>query len=213
MSMMKDNPFEWFAVRVIAGQEKKVKQYFESEIKRLSLENYIGQIAVPMEKVFEVRNGKKVSREKTLFSGYMFVQLYVTYGKPEPIETTAKAKREAEAAADIALIQPEMLQIIKDTPGVVGFVGRDKGKTPMPLRSDEVQVILQKMEDLKNSEETPEAPYVSGESVKVLDGPFKDFTGIVEEIFEDKKKLKVMVKIFGRNVPLELNYLQVERAS
>jgi len=108
-------------------------------------------------------------------------------------------------------LQGEVVQAIKDVPGVIGFLGSERGQTPVPLRKSEINKILGKAEELNEMGESLENPYHVGEMVKVMDGPFNGFSGVVEEVMEDKKKLKVMVKIFGRNTPLELNYLQVEK--
>jgi len=163
-----------------------VKQYLESEIDRLHLGDAIIQILIPTEKVFEMRNGKKKSREKSLYPGYVFVE---------------------------TVPHPEVIQVIRDVPGVVGFLGTDRGQTPIPMREGEVLKMLGQVNDLQDMEEVMENPFAIGEPVKVMDGPFNGFDGVVEEVYDEKKKLKVMVKIFGRNTPLELNYLQVERIS
>ncbi len=171
-------------LRAVTGQEKKVKVYLESEISRLHLDAYIQQILIPTEKVFEMRGGKKRTRERSYLPGYVIIN---------------------------AVLQPEVIQVIKDVPGVIGFLGSEKGQTPVPMRDSEINKILGKAEELSEQGEFMENPFLVGESVKVMDGAFNGFTGVVEEVNEDKKKLKVMVKIFGRNTPLELNYLQVER--
>lgn len=183
---MSNNSPHWYVIRSISGQEKKVKQYLESEIERLRLGDNILQILIPTEKVYEMRNGKKKSREKSLYPGYVFVE---------------------------TIPNPEVIQVIRDVPGVVGFLGTDRGQTPIPMREVEVQKMLGQAAELQDMGEVMENPYAVGESVKVMDGPFNGFIGSVEEVYDDKKKLKVMVKIFGRNTPLELNYLQVERIS
>jgi len=110
-----------------------------------------------------------------------------------------------------AELQGEVIQAIKDVPGVIGFLGTEKGQTPVPLRKTEVNKILGKVDEMNEIGEVPEDPFVAGEPVKVMAGPFNGFSGTVEEIYDDKKKLKVMVKIFGRNTPVELNYYQVEK--
>lgn len=187
---------QWYVVRSISGQEKKVKTYMESEIKRLRLGDYIAQILIPMEIVFEMRGGKKRTRERPLLPGYIFVEMQTG---------TSHDGRSAP-------VQPEIVAIIRDVPGVVGFLGDEKGKVPVPMRKDEIDKILGKVDELKDAGEIMENPFSVAETVKVIDGPFNGFSGIVEEVQEDKKKLKVMVKIFGRNTPLELNFMQVERA-
>lgn len=175
---------QWYVVRAISGKEKKVKQYIESEIDRLKLEEQITQVIIPTEKVFEMRNGKKKIRERSFLPGYVLIE------------------------ADLG---GEVMQAIKDVPGVIGFLGTEKGQTPVPLRKAEVNKILGKVDEMNEIGEIPEDPFVIGEPVKVMAGPFNGFSGTVEEIDDDKKKLKVMVKIFGRNTPVELNYFQVEK--
>jgi transcriptional antiterminator NusG len=192
--MSKDTKHEWFAIRTITGQEKKIKQYIETEIKRQNLDFFLDQILLPTEKVFEIRNGKKRSRERLLYPGYMFLHLYVSVNK-----------------SGQATPQPETMQLIKDIPGVVTFVGEEKGKLPIPLRESEIRDILQKIQEANEIGEIIETPFSRGESIKIMDGHFSGFSGIIDEVMEDKKKLKVLVKIFGRNTPVELNYLQVER--
>ena len=175
---------QWYAIRAISGQEKKVKQYIESEIERLKYQSYVLQILIPTEKVYEVRNGKKSIKERSYLPGYILMEVNLT---------------------------PEVIQAVKDVPGVVGFVGSERGKTPVPLRQAEVNKILGKVEEMKDTVEIPQEPFNIGEEVKVIDGPFSGFNATIDVVLEDKKKLKVIVKIFGRNTPLELNYLQVER--
>ena len=175
---------QWYVLRAISGQEKKVKQYLEAEIQRLKLQDAVAEIFIPTEKVYEIRNGKKKTREKSFLPGYLLIE---------------------------ADLQGEVVQAIKDVPGVIGFLGSERGQTPVPLRKSEINKILGKAEELNEMGESLENPYHVGEMVKVMDGPFNGFSGVVEEVMEDKKKLKVMVKIFGRNTPLELNYLQVEK--
>ena len=175
---------KWYVVRAISGKEKKVKEYLEFEISRLKLDDFIGQILIPTEKVFQIRNGKKVSKEKTFLPGYVIV----------------------EAALD-----GEVPHVIRSIPNVMGFLGNEKGGTPSPMRMSEVNRILGKVDELSEVEEEMRIPFVVGESVKVIDGPFNNFSGTVDEINEDKKKLKVMVKIFGRKNLLELSYMQVEK--
>jgi transcription termination/antitermination protein NusG len=174
----------WFVVRAVSGQEKKVKTYIESEIARLKLEDQVSQVLIPTEKVFEMRNGKKKIRERSFLPGYILME---------------------------ADLDGEIMQVIKDVPGVIGFLGTEKGQKPVPLRPAEINKILGKVEEMHEMGEVPENPFVLGEPVKVMAGPFNGFSGTVEELHEDKKKLKVMVKIFGRNTPVELNYYQVEK--
>ena len=179
---------KWFVLRVISGKEKKVKSYLETEVERSKLSNFIPQILIPSEKVYEMRNGKKRVRERNFFPGYVLVSADLTNG--------------------------EAYHLVNSIPGVIGFLGGNgtsSTKEPVALRQTEVNRILGKVGEIDDFEEKLESPFIKGESVKVMDGPFSGFTGSVEEIFEEKKKLNVMVKIFGRNTPVELNYMQVEK--
>lgn len=182
---------KWYVVRAVSGQEKKVKNYLETEIARQNLDDFVPQILIPSEKVYEMRNGKKRVRERNFFPGYVLVNANLSNG--------------------------EAYHTISKTPGVIGFLGSeadkkgDQPREPVPLRQAEVNRILGKVDAVEELEEQLETPFIVGESVKVMDGPFSGFTGTVEEVFEEKKKLNVMVKIFGRNTPVELNYMQVEK--
>jgi|TARA_B110000483_G_C18188880_1_gene540127 transcriptional antiterminator NusG len=174
----------WYVVRAISGKEKKVKEYIEMEIDRLKMSDFVSQILIPTEKVFQIRNGKKVAKERNFFPGYILIE---------------------------ASLVGEVPHVIKAVPNVIGFLGGSKGGAPMPLRKTEVNRILGKVDELSEIEGELNIPFIVGEPVKVIDGPFNSFTGVVEEINEEKKKLKVMVKIFGRKTPLELSYMQVEK--
>lgn len=179
---MSEQVKKWYVLRAISGNEKKIKQYIESEISRLELQDYVAQVLIPTEKVYQVRNGKKISKERNYFPGYVLVE---------------------------AALVGEVSHIIRNVPGVIGFLGsKDE---PVPLRAAEVNRILGKVDELAEQGEEMNIPYIVGETVKVIDGPFNSFTGIIEEINEEKKKLKVMVKIFGRKTPLELGFMQVEK--
>lgn len=175
---------EWYVIRAISGKEKKVKQYLESEIERLQMSEYINQVLIPTEKVFEMRNGKKKLRERNFLPGYILIECDMV---------------------------SELIPMVRDIPNVIGFVGNKKGSDPVPLRQSEVNKILGKVDEMNEMGEIPEEPFMKGETVKVMAGPFNGFTGIIDEVNEDKKKLKVVVKIFGRNTPIELNYFQVEK--
>ena len=173
---------KWYVVRAISGNEKKVKIYLESEINRLNLQDFISQVLIPTEKVYLVRNGKKVSKERNYLPGYVLIE---------------------------AVLTGEIPHIIRNIPGVLGFLGsKDE---PVPLRQAEVNRILGKVDELSEQGAEFSIPYIVGESVTVIDGPFNSFSGIIEEINEEKKKLKVMVKIFGRKTPLELSFTQVAK--
>ncbi len=178
-----DSTKKWYVVRAIAGQEKKVKQYMEVEINRMKMNDFVSQVLIPTEKVYQIRKGKKISKERSFYPGYILIE---------------------------AALVGEVAHTIKNITGVIGFLG-DKGGDPVPLRVAEVNRILGKVDQLSEKDEELTNPFVVGENVKVVDGPFNSFSGIIEEINEEKKKLKVMVKIFGRKTPLELNYMQVEK--
>lgn len=177
---------KWYVVRAISGKEKKVKEYIESEISALGLQDFVGQVLIPMEKVYQIRNGKKVSKERSFFPGYVLIEL--------------------------AMIG-EVPHVIKGINNVIGFLGAEKGGDPVPLRMSEVNRILGKVDELAETDEELNIPFIVGETIKVVDGPFNGFNGTIEEINEEKRKLKVMVKIFGRKTPVELGYLQVEKES
>lgn len=179
---------KWYVLRAISGQEKKVKNYLDNEIQRKGLQDYIPEVMIPTEKVFEMRQGKKKVREKSFFPGYIIISADFNHG--------------------------ETLHTINSVPGVLGFLGSGDSKantTPTPLRPSEINRILGKVDENDEEELQAENQFHVGESVKVMDGPFSGFTGSIEEVNEEKKKLTVTVKIFGRNTPLELNYMQVEK--
>jgi transcriptional antiterminator NusG len=194
---------KWYVLRAISGQEKKVKTYMENELARQGLSDSVPQILIPTEKIYEIRKGKKVIREKTLIPGYIIIE------------------------ADLA---GEVSHILTSTPSVIGFLqanneeveitkiegGKQKKtkvivKKPVPISQNEVNRILGKVDESAAIEEFASVNFIKGETVRVIDGPFATFEGTVEEIHENTKKLSVMVKIFGRNTPLELNYAQVEK--
>jgi transcriptional antiterminator NusG len=175
---------KWYVVRAISGKEKKVKELLEMESARTDLGKYIAQVLIPMEKFYQIRDGKKVSKERNFFPGYVLM--------------------EADLTGEIA-------HTIKNMPNVIGFLGSEKGGDPVPLRQSEVNRILGTVDELADAAATSVNPYHVGEGVKVIDGPFNGFNGVIEEINEEKKKLKVMVKIFGRKTPLELSFMQVEK--
>lgn len=174
----------WYVVRSISGSENKIKDYIEKEITSQGLDEYVDDILVPTEKVVQIRDGKKINKEKVFFPGYIMVQ---------------------------ANLEGEVPHVIKNVNGVIGFLGETKGGDPVPLRKSEVNRLLGRVDDLAVQSETVAIPYSIGESVKVIDGPFNSFTGTIEKVNEDKRKLQVMVKIFGRKTPVELSYMQVEK--
>jgi transcriptional antiterminator NusG len=174
---------KWYVVRAVSGKEKKVKQYVDAEISRLGLTHLVPQVLIPMEKYYQMKDGKKIAKERNFYPGYVL------------IETALNA---------------ELEQIIKSINSVIGFLG-DKSGNAVPLRPAEVNRILGKVDEMAEQGEMMNVPFYVGENIKVMDGPFNGFSGVIEEINEEKKKLKVMVKIFGRRTPLELNYMQVEK--
>ncbi|WP_375239434.1 transcription termination/antitermination protein NusG [Aurantibacter sp.] len=176
---------KWYVVRAVSGQEHKIKTYIENEINRLGLQDYVEQVLVPTENVVQIRNGKKIQKEKVYFSGYIMIK---------------------------ANLSGEIPHIIKGITNVIGFLGATKGGDPLPLRQSEVNRMLGKVDELTvDTNSSVVIPFTTGETVKVIDGPFNGFDGVVENINEEKRKLEVMVKIFGRKTPLELSYMQVEK--
>jgi transcriptional antiterminator NusG len=183
---MAESVKKWYVVRAIGGQENKVKSYIETEISRLGLSDFVEQVLVPTEKVIQIRNGKKISKEKIYFPGYIMVE---------------------------ANLSGEVPHVIKSVTGVIGFLGETKGGEPVPLRKSEINRMLGKVDELSVQNNNVEIPFVVGETVKVVDGPFNGFDGVIENVNEEKRKLEVMVKIFGRKTPLELSYMQVDKIS
>ncbi len=176
---------KWYVVRAVSGQENKIKTYIENEIARLGLEDYVEQVLVPTENVVQIRNGKKINKEKVYFRGYIMIKANLT---------------------------GEVPHIIRSITNVIGFLGATKGGDPLPLRQSEVNRMLGKVDELSTDGDVNVAiPFTKGETVKVIDGPFNGFDGTIENINEEKRKLEVMVKIFGRKTPLELSYMQVEK--
>lgn len=181
---MSENVKKWYVLRAIGGKERKVKEYIESEIANAGLQEYVSQVLIPTEKVYQIRKGKKVSKERNFFPGYILIE---------------------------AALVGEIPHMLKSITNVIGFLGDTKGGDPVPIRQSEVNRILGRVDEMAENAEEINIPYVVGETVKVSDGPFNGFNGIIEEINEEKKKLKVMVKIFGRKTPLELSFMQVEK--
>jgi transcriptional antiterminator NusG len=176
---------KWYVVRAVSGQENKIKTYIENEISRLGLGDYVDQVLVPTEKVIQIRNGKKVNKERVYFPGYIMIQ---------------------------ANLSGEIPHIIRSITNVIGFLGETKGGDPVPLRQSEVNRMLGKVDEFSvDADSTMSIPFTIGQTVKVIDGPFNGFDGTIEKINEEKRKLEVMVKIFGRKTPLELSYMQVEK--
>ena len=182
--MADNNVKKWYVVRAVSGQENKIKAYIEQEVNRVGMADYVSQVLVPTEKVVQVKDGKKISKEKVYFPGYVMIEANLT---------------------------GEIPHIIKSITGVIGFLGETKGGEPVPLRLAEVNRMLGKVDELSVTTENIIIPFIIDETVKVIDGPFNGFNGTIEKINEEKRKLEVMVKIFGRKTPLELSFMQVEK--
>ena len=182
---MAENKFEWYVLRAISGKEAKVKEVLDAAIKNGTLGKYVSEVLIPTEKVFVTRSGKKVVKERTLFSGYVFVKCILT---------------------------GEVQYELRNTSNVIDFLrGRAKNSAPEPLRESEVMSMMGAADALNESPESTEDAYFVGEAVKVTFGPFSGFSGVVKEVNGDRQKLKVEVKIFGRPTDLELENSQVER--
>ena len=181
---MSENQRKWYVLRTIGGKEKKVKEYIENEVANMGLQEFVSQVLIPTEKVYQIRNGKKVAKERNFFPGYVLIE---------------------------ASLVGEIAHMLRNITNVIGFLGDTKGGDPVPMRQSEVNRILGKVDELQESGEEFDTPFVVGETVKVTDGPFNGFNGTIEVINEEKKKLQVMVKIFGRRTPLELSFMQVEK--
>lgn len=173
---------KWYVLKAISGKELKVKEYLELDARNNNLQNYIGQVLIPTEKVVQVRNGKRVVKERSYLPGYVLVE---------------------------ALLVGEIKLRLRNTPNVLGFLGGMDN--PTPLRPSEVARILGSVDEQVVTEEEVVVPFTVGETVKVTFGPFSGFNGIIEEVDAPKKKLKVMVKIFGRKTPIDLGFMQVEK--
>ncbi len=171
---------KWYVVRTYSGHENKVKAYLENEAAQAGLSEKISSVIVPSEKVFEVKDGKKKSKTRTFFPGYILVE---------------------------AVLDKSTQHLILNTPSVISFVGPKNA--PAPLQPSEVRRLIGKIEERKDVE-VLEIPFRLGEAVKVIEGPFNNFSGFVQEVNEEKMKLKVMVSIFGRKTPVELDFSQVE---
>lgn len=179
---MTEGKKNWYVLRAISGKESKVKEYIEADVKLRGLTDKVTQVLIPTEKVVQVRNGKRIVKERTYLPGYVLV--------------------EAELEGDIAYM-------LRNTPNVLGFLGgMDR---PTPIRQSEINRILGTVDELQETTDDSSLQFTLGETVKVNYGPFSGFNGTIEEINAEKKRLKVMVKIFGRSTPVELGYMQVDK--
>ncbi len=176
-----DEQFHWYSLRVISGKERAVEDNINYESKLQKIDKSIEEVFVPFEKVVQVRNNKKVVKERVFFPGYILIKM--------KLDKVTK-------------------YFIENIQGVISFVG-PKGKNPTPLRDSEIKKIFGEVES-KEGRETMVSPFSKDDNVKIIAGPFIDFTGIVEEINDEKQKVKVTISIFGRSTPVELDYFQVE---
>lgn len=175
---------KWYVLRVVSGKERKVKELLDREISRSDWGKVVKQVFLPVEKVYKVQNGKKVMRERNFYPGYVMIE--VEQGK----------------------LNDDIISTIKNTNSVIHFLGKED---PIALRKAEVNKMLGKVDEMSDAGVTLSEPFIIGETIKIIDGPFNDFNGVIEEVNDEKKKLKVNVKIFGRATPVELNYMQVEK--
>lgn len=180
---MSDNA-RWYSLRVISGKEKKIKERIELEVQRSGWTEIVTQVVVPSEKVYKIRNGKKVILERNILPGYILV----------------------EAVSD--KFSGEIITTITNMTDVMHFLGRNQ---PIPMKQAEANRMLGKVDESQEIAEAMIEPYIVGETVKIIDGPFKTLVGDVKEVNEEKKKLVVIVKIFGRGTDVELSYMQVEK--
>lgn len=175
---------KWYVLKAISGKEEKVKMYIQNEVAKAGLNDLVGQIVIPKEKVVQLKNGKKIVKEKVYYPGYVIIE---------------------------ADLKGELPHIIKNIPGVISFLSSTKGGDPIPMRKAEVNRMLGRMDQMFDEDENFNIPFVVNETVKVIDGPFNGFNGTIEKINEEKRKLEVSVLIFGRKTPLELSFMQVEK--
>ena len=181
--MSETTNFKWYVMRAISGKENKVKEYIEADMRNSDLGHYVAQVLIPTEKVYQIRNGKKITKERSCMPGYVLIE---------------------------ADLNGEVSHRLRNTPNVIGFL-EEKNHTPIPVRQSEVNRILGTVDEMQETGEEMLTPYFVGENVKVIFGPFSGFSGVIEEVNSEKKKLKVMVMIFGRKTPLELAFTQVEK--
>jgi len=174
----------WYSLRVISGKEKKIKERMELEIQRSGWGDFVTHILVPTEKVYKIRAGKKVIMDRNILPGYILVEAYPSK------------------------FSGEIIQTLSNMTNVIHFLGRNK---PIPMQQSEANRMLGKVDDSQGSVEAMIEPFLVGETIKIIDGPFNDFVGDVKEVNDEKKKLTVIVKIFGRGTEVELNFMQVEK--
>jgi len=183
---MAEEEKRWYSLRVISGKERKIKERIELEVDRSKWGDVITQVLVPTEKVYKIRSGKKVISERNILPGYILIQAVRTR------------------------LSGEMISTIANIPNVIHFLGKDN---PVPMRESEANRMLGKVDESQEAGEAMIEPFIVGETIKIIDGPFSEFVGDIQEVNEEKKKLKVIVKIFGRGTEVELNFVQVEKTS
>ncbi len=174
----------WYSLRVISGKEKKIKERIELELQRNKWDDFVTEILVPSEKVYKIRNGKKVILDRNILPGYILVEAYPSK------------------------FSGEIIQAITSITNVIHFLGRSN---PIPMQQFEANRMLGKVDESQDLVEAMIEPFFVGETIKIVDGPFNEFVGDIKDINEEKKKLKIIVKIFGRGTEVELNFIQVEK--
>ena len=179
---MAEVEMSWYVLRAVSGKESKVKEYIDLEIKNGRLDKNVSQVLIPTEKVVQIRNGKRIVKEKNYLPGYVLVE---------------------------ARLVGEIAHELRSTPNVLGFLGGMD--TPTPLRESEVNRILGKVDEMQEEAVEVVIPYTVGEAVKVTEGPFSGFSGVIEKVDSEKKKVTVTVKVFGRSTGLDLGFMQVEK--
>ena len=173
---------KWYVLRAVSGKESKVKEYLDADIKNSDLSEYVSQVLIPTEKVYQVRNGKKIVKERSYLPGYVLVE---------------------------AALVGEVAHHLRNTPNVIGFLGGSEN--PVPLRQSEVNRILGTVDELQEGGEELNVPYTVGDTLTVTVGSFSGFCVLMDVVNSENRKLKVMVKIFGRKTPLELGFMDVEK--
>jgi transcriptional antiterminator NusG len=179
---MAEVQMSWYVLRAVSGKEAKVKEYIDAEIKNGRLGGNVAQVLIPTEKVVQVRNGKRVVKERSYLPGYVLVE---------------------------ARLVGEIAHELRFTPNVLGFLGGLDN--PTPLRESEVNRILGKVDEMQEETVDVAIPFEVGEAVKVIEGPFNGFSGVIEKVDNEKKKVTVTVKVFGRSTGLDLGFMQVEK--
>lgn len=187
---------QWYVVHTLTGQENRVRDSLLARRKQEEMDDVLGEVIVPTERVSEVRKGVRSTTTRKFFPGYVLVNIAL-YDREEDGSAEGKGLKLREKA----------WYFIRDTPGIIGFLG---GEKPVPLPASEVEVILNQVEE-RREKIKPRVTFEPGETIKITDGPFLNFNGVVEEVDPQRGKLKVSVAIFGRSAPVELEYWQVER--